>query len=58
MSPDASLEIQWFAYALADNGLMTDDDATQLWMSLNQTPDLAEFAEAVIDTLAGSMSLE
>ena len=58
MSPDASLEIQWFAYALADHGLMTDDDATQLWMSLNQTPDLAEFAEAVIDTLAGSMSLE
>ena len=58
MSPDASLEIQWFVYALASNGLMTDDDAEQLWLSLNQTQDLGEFAEAVIDRLTQSMSLE
>jgi len=58
MSPDASLEIQWFVYALASNGLMTDDDADQLWLSLNQTQDLGEFAEAVIDRLTQSMSLE
>ncbi|MCI5779738.1 MAG: PilT/PilU family type 4a pilus ATPase [Lentisphaeria bacterium] len=58
MTPDTPLDIQWFAYALADNGALSDADARQLWESLNRTGDLAEFAEAVIDRLCVSLSLE
>ena len=58
MTPETPLEIQWFAYALADNGALPDADAQELWESLNRTADLAEFAEAVIDRLCEGLSLE
>ena len=58
MTPDTPLEIQWFAAALADNEVMSEEDSQQLWESLNRTSDLAEFAEAVIDRLCNSLSLE
>ncbi len=58
MTPETPLEIQWFAYALADNGALSDADAQLLWEELNRTSDLAEFAEAIIDRLCEGLELD
>lgn len=56
MTPDVPLEIQWFAYALADNEVLTDEDAQSFWESLDRTGDLAVFAQAVLDQLCQGLS--
>ena len=58
MTPDVPLEIQWFAYALADNGLLTDEDAQAFWESLEKTDDLSVFAQAILDQLLQSVPEE
>lgn len=58
MTPDVPLEIQWFAYALADNGLLSDDDAQAFWEALDRTGDLGVFAQSVLDQLLASVPEE
>ena len=58
MTPETPLDIQWLAYALADNNILSDEESQQLWESLNFTQDLAEFAEAVIDRACVGLALE
>lgn len=58
MTPETPLDIQWLAYALADNNILSDEESQQLWESLNFTQDLAEFAEAVIDRVCVGLALE
>lgn len=50
MTPDTPLDIQWFVNALAGNGAITDEYASQLWESLGRTNDLNYFAQAVLQT--------
>ncbi len=58
MTPETPLDIQWLAYALLDNNIMSDEESQQLWESLNFTSDLAAFAEAVIDRMCTGLPLE
>ena len=58
MKADTPLEIQWFAKVLADDGVMDDASAQALREELNNTDDLAVFAEAVIERLCEGMSDE
>ena len=58
MTQDVPLEIQWFAYALADNGMLTDESAQTFWESLGKTEDLGVFAQAVLDQILQSVPEE
>lgn len=57
MIPETPLDIQWFAYVLADNGVLSDEDAGQLWETLGRTQDLGVFAEAVVERLCEGLEL-
>ena len=45
-------EVQWFIYALADNGAMSAADGFQLYHSLPEDSGLGEYAQSVVDRLA------
>ncbi len=51
------LDVQWFIFALVSNGAMTKAEAEQLFASLG-TPDLTDYAQAVLDKLAAGLSQE
>lgn len=58
MKADTPLEIQWFAKVLAEDEVMDDASAQALREELNNTDDLAVFAEAVIERLCDGLSDE
>ena len=45
-------DVQWFIYALADNGAMSAADGFQLYHSLPEGSGLGEYAQSVLDRLA------
>ncbi|MBO5899348.1 MAG: hypothetical protein J6Q80_01305, partial [Lentisphaeria bacterium] len=45
-------DVQWFIYALADNGAMSAADGFQLYHSLSEGSGLGEYAQSVLDRLA------
>ena len=45
-------DVQWFIYALADNGAMSAADGFQLYHSLPDGSGLGEYAQSVLDRLA------
>lgn len=51
------LDVQWFIFALVGNGAMTRAEAEELFASLG-SPDLAGYAQAVLDKLAEGLSEE
>ncbi|MBE6390101.1 MAG: PilT/PilU family type 4a pilus ATPase [Lentisphaerae bacterium] len=58
MTPDVPLTIQWFVYALTGNEILSDEDAQNLWESLNRTGDLADFAGNVLESLCMGLPVE
>ena len=51
-------EIQWFIYALADNGVLSVPDGFKLFHSLPEGSGLEEYAQNVLDRLAEGVSEE
>ena len=57
--PDTTpAEIQWFIYALADNGALDVSDGFKLFHKLPEGSGLAEYAQNVLDRMAGDASEE
>lgn len=58
MTPETPADIQWFAFALSENGALTDSDARTIWENTGCTTDLITFAQAVLELLCQGMSEE
>ena len=52
MPPIIPLDIQWFSYAIVENGVLTESDALSLYRSLGLHADLESFAQKVFDRLS------
>ena len=55
MPQEMPLDIQWLTYALVSNNAIGSEDAQQMFESLPE-PDLAAFAQLVLDRLAEGMN--
>ena len=49
-----TLDVQWFIYALVDNGALSVEDAVAIYDSLGGNADLEQFAQAVLERLAAN----
>jgi len=53
-----TLDVQWFIYALVDNGALSVEDAVAIYASLGGNADLEQFAQAVLERLAANCDEE
>ena len=58
MTPDTPLDIQWFAYALNENGVLDDAGAQALREELGNTDDLGVFAQTIVERLCAEIEDE
>lgn len=49
MTENAPIEIQWFAYFLAERGILQDADTQNFWESLGCPEDVSVLAQAILD---------
>ena len=55
--PDTTpADIQWFIYALADNGIMSVSDGFKLFHRLPDGSGIGEYAQNVLDRLADELN--
>ena len=58
MPESTPADIQWFIYALADNGVLSVSDGFKLFHTLPDGSGLGEYAQCVLDRLASELSEE